>query len=175
MVQHLEITMNIFCDDSSYLHSVFMASSFLELFLPLNSVCDNIDQFHPILDMTNVCLRFLSLYLERDGVTRVFSGTHRMIFKPQGSFAQDCKNQRFTDAVLEVEVSLLCHKAHVHSPGLKVPIPSSPFCSCSEELDCQALSCLSFMVLSQILLITATCHSCSLGSQLCLFTAPHQL
>lgn len=63
MVRHLEITMNIFHDD---LHSVFMASSFLELFLPLNSVCDNIDQFPSILDITNACLRFLSLYPERD-------------------------------------------------------------------------------------------------------------
>lgn len=172
MFRHLEITMNIFHDD---LHSVSMASSFLELFLPLNSVCDNIDPFHPILDITNVCLRFLSHYLKRDRVTHVLSGTHRMVFKPQGSFAQDCKNQRLTDPVPEVEVLLLCHKSHVHSPGLRVPISSSPFCSCSEELNCQPLSSLPFMVFSQMLLITATCSSCSLGSQLCLFTAPHQL
>lgn len=136
-------------------------------------MCDNIDQFHHILDITNVCLRFLSLYLERDGVTHVLSGTHRMLFKPQGSFAQGCKNQRLTDPVLEVEVSLLCHKAHVHSPRLRVPIPSSPFGCCSEELNYQALSFLSFMVLSQILLITATCSFCSLGSQLFVSSRPH--
>lgn len=172
MVRHLEITMNIFHDD---LHSVFMASSFLELFLPLNSVCDNKDQFPSILDITNTCLRFLSLYPERDRVTHVLSGTHRMVFKPQGNFPQGCKNQRLTDSVPEVEVLLFCHKSHVHSPRLRVPIPSSPFCSCSEEPNCQPLSSLPFLVLPQILLITATCSSCSFGSQLCLFTAPHQL